>query len=132
MQTLIKTKRNRGWRIPHTVLVRPNLCFSSNKNRKLKLRLVGASKRKKRALFVPHISSGGSFFKIYVLSQCIVYWIHFQIIHTFTYQKTFLHTLLLLAFKIVESLPCFLNNVSCPYLKAHAYVWDSFWQQKAL
>ena len=34
--------------------------------------------------------------------QCIVYWINFQNIYTFTYQKTLLHTLLLLVFKIVE------------------------------
>ena len=44
------------------------------------------------------------FFNIWVLSQCIVYWIHFQNIHTFTYQKTLLHILFLLVFKIVESL----------------------------
>ena len=30
---------------------------------------------------------------IYVLSQCIVYWIHLQNKHTFTYQKTLLHSL---------------------------------------
>ena len=35
---------------------------------------------------------------------------HFQNIHTFTYQKTLLHTLLLLVFKIVESLQCILKN----------------------
>ena len=50
-----------------------------------------------------------SFFKICVLSQYIVYWIRFQNIHTFTYQKTLLHTLLLIIFKIVESLQCILN-----------------------
>ena len=33
------------------------------------------------------------FFNICVLSQCIVYWIHFENIHTFTYKKTLLHTL---------------------------------------
>ena len=32
-------------------------------------------------------------FNICVLSQFIVYWIHFQSIHTFTYQKTLLLTL---------------------------------------
>ena len=46
---------------------------------------------------------------ICVLSQCIMYWIHFQNIHTFTYQKALLHTLLLLVFKIVESLHCILK-----------------------
>ena len=38
------------------------------------------------------------FFNICVLSQCIVYRIHFQNIHTFTYQKTF-HTLFCLFLK---------------------------------
>ena len=42
------------------------------------------------------------FFKICLLSQFIVYWIHFQNIHTFTYQKILLHTLLLLVSKIDE------------------------------
>ena len=36
-----------------------------------------------------------------VLSQFVVYWIHFQIINTFTYQKTLLHALLLFVLKIV-------------------------------
>ena len=44
------------------------------------------------------------FFNIWVLSQCIMYGINFQNIYTFTYQKTLLHTFLLLVFKIVESL----------------------------
>ena len=35
---LIKTKRNRKWKIPHTVLERQSLCFSSYKNRKLKVK----------------------------------------------------------------------------------------------
>ena len=44
------------------------------------------------------------FFNICALTQYIMYWILFQNIHTFTYQKTLLHTILLLVFKIVESL----------------------------
>ena len=51
-----------------------------------------------------------NFFNICVISQCIVYWIHFQKIHTSTYQKSLLHTLLLRVFKIVESLQCILNT----------------------
>ena len=39
-----------------------------------------------------------TFLNICVLSQCIVYRIHFQNIHTFTYQKTF-HTLFCLFLK---------------------------------
>ena len=88
------------------------MCFSSCKNRKLEVKLwwVGVRERKKRAFFVPFILCEGKFFKICVLSQCILYWIHFQKIHTFTYQKIIIHTLLLLVFKIVESLQCILNK----------------------
>ena len=90
IKTLIKTKWNRKWKIPHTVLERQTLCFSLNKNCKLKVKLwwVGARERKKRAFFVSFILSEGNFFNICVLSQCKVHWIHFQNIHTFTYQKT--------------------------------------------
>ena len=80
---------------PHTVLERRSLCFSSYKNRKLKVKLwwAGVRERKKRAFIVPFILSEGSFFNICVLSQRTAYWIHFQNIHTFMYQKTLLHTL---------------------------------------
>ena len=44
------------------------------------------------------------FFNIWVLPQCIVYSGNF--IYTFIYHKTLLHTLLLLASKIIESLQC--------------------------
>ena len=103
---MIKTKRNRKWKIPYTVLERRTLGFSLYKNRKLKKKLwrVGDRERIKRALFVLFIFSEGIFFNICVLSQCILYWIHFQNIHTFTYQKTLLNTLLLLVFKFIESL----------------------------
>ena len=37
--TLIKTKRNRKWKTPPIDLVTRTLCFSSYKNRKLKLKL---------------------------------------------------------------------------------------------
>ena len=91
------------------------ISFSSYKNGKLKVELwwVGAPERKKRAFFVSFILSKGNFFNIWNFfntPQCIVYWIHFQNIHTFTYQKTLHHTLLLLAFKIVESLQCILKG----------------------
>ena len=86
----------------HTVLERQILCFSSYKNRILKVKLwwVGA-REKKRAFFVRFILIERNFC---VLFQWIAYWIHFQNIHTFTWQKTFLYKLLLLDFKIVESL----------------------------
>ena len=103
---------NWKWKIPHTVLERRTLCFSSYKNRKLKVKLwwVGARERKKRAFFVPFILSEGIFFNICVLSQCIVYWIHFQNIHTFTYPKILLHAHLLLVYKIDESLSVSLSH----------------------
>ena len=93
--------------------------FSSYKNRKLKVKLrwVRARERKKRAFFVPFILSEGNIFNICVLSQSIVYWIHFQNIHTFTYQKTLPHTPLQLVFKIVENLQCILNSIGIMYIK---------------
>ena len=65
---ILKTKRCRKWKIPHTVLARQTLCFTSYKNRKLKIKLrwVGARKRKKRGFFVPFIVSEGNFLKICV------------------------------------------------------------------
>ena len=82
------------------------VCFSSCKNRKLKVKRwwVGARERKKRASFVPFILPEGDFFNICVLSQCIKYLIYFQNLHTFTYQKTLLYTLLVFVFKVVKSL----------------------------
>ena len=51
-----------------------------------------SSRKKSKGIFVfflPFILSEGIFFfNICVLFQCTVYWIHFQNIHTFTYQKT--------------------------------------------
>ena len=40
--------------------------------------------KKKRTIFLLFILSEGSFLNICVLSQCILYWIHFQNIHIFT------------------------------------------------
>ena len=107
---MLKTKRNQKWKIPHTVLGRQTLCFSSYKNRKLKVKLWwdGARKREKRVFFVPFILSEGNFFNICVLSQCRVYWMRFQNIHTFTYQRALLHTLICLFLKF--SKPCILKS----------------------
>ena len=63
----------------------------------------------KSTFFATFILSEGNFFNIYVISQCIVYWVYFQNTYPFTYQKPFLHTLLLLVFKIVKSLQCILK-----------------------
>ena len=101
-----KSKQDGKWKTSHTVLKIRTLCFSSHKNRKLKVNLwqVGAHERIKKAIFVPLIFSKMIFFKICILCQFTVNWIHFQNIHTFTYQKTLLHKLLLLVFKFVEIL----------------------------
>ena len=66
-----------------------------------------------RVFFVPFISSKRNFFNFCVLPHCIVFWIHFQNIHTFTYQKTILHRLLLLVFEIIECLQCILETIIC-------------------
>ena len=68
-----------------------------------------SSRKKKEGIFCAVYFVWRKFFNIFVLSQCMVYWIHFQNIHTFTYQKTLLHRLLLLVFKIIESLQCILK-----------------------
>ena len=53
MQTLIKTKRNRKLKIPHTVLERRTLCFISYKNRKIKSKTVIScnSRKEKEGIF---------------------------------------------------------------------------------
>ena len=61
-------------------------------------------RKKKEGIFCTVSFMLRDFFKDFFLCQCIVYSIHFQNIHTFTYQETLLHTLFLLAFKIVENL----------------------------
>ena len=58
--------------------------------------------KKKEGIFVPFILYEGNFFNICVLSQCIVYCIHFQNIHTFTNKKTLLHTLTAKVDKLFE------------------------------
>ena len=58
-----------------------------------------SSWKKKEGIFVPFILSKRKFFSICVLSQFIVYWIHFQNKYTFTYQKTILHKLFCLFLK---------------------------------
>ena len=96
------------------------LCSYKNHKLKVKLWWVGALKRKKGAFFVPFILFEGNFFKICILSQYIVYWIHFQNIHTFTNQKTLLLKLLLLGFKIIKSLQRILNvQLSPSYFPVH-------------
>ena len=106
IKILIKTKRNWKWKIPHIVLERQTLCLSLYKSRTLKLKLqwVGARERKRGHFLSRLFYLKEAFFKIWVISQCIVHWIHFQNIHAFTYKKTLLHAILLLVFKIFENL----------------------------
>ena len=68
-----------------------------------------SSKKKKTGFFVALVLSEGNFFDICILSQCIVYWIHFQNINTFIYQKTLLHTLCCLFLKSFETFQCILK-----------------------
>ena len=58
-----------------------------------------SSRKKKEGIFCTVYFARRNFFNIRVLSQCIVYWIHFQNMHIFTYQKTLLHTLFCLFLK---------------------------------
>ena len=96
-----KNKTKSKIKNPHTISERRNLCFSSYKNCKLKIKLwwVGAREKKKRAFFVQFIFSEGNSFNIFVLSQYILYWIDFQDIHIFTYQRILLHILFCLFLK---------------------------------
>ena len=111
IQTLIKTKQNRKWKNPTHSFRETNLVFSShmNCNWKVKLWWVGARKGKKRVIFVPFVLSEGNLFNIYILSQCMVYWIHFQNIHTFAYQNTLLYTLLLMFLKSSKAFSVYLR-----------------------
>ena len=101
-----------------------NLCFSSYKNRKLKVKLwwVGARDRKKKRFLVTFVMSKGIFFNIGVLSQCIVYWINFQNIHTFTYPKILLHTFIHFCCLVFKSLKDFSVSLSIYITSKHQFV----------
>ena len=49
-----------------------------------------SSRRIKQGTFFTVYLSEGNYFKICDLSQCVVYWIQFPNLHTFTYKKTLL------------------------------------------
>ena len=121
--TLIKTKRNRKWKIPQTVFERQTLCVSSYKNRKFKVKLwwVGARKRKKWAFFVPFILSEGHFFNI-----CVVYWIHFQNIHTFPYQKHYFVHFCCLFLKPSKAFSASLNDLTPFFLGSRGSRYHDF------
>ena len=94
-----------------------------------------SSQKKKEGIFCTVHFVRRFFFNISVLSQCIVYWIHFQNKYTFTFQKTLLHTLLFLVFKIVENLQRILkeskkreNRMSRKHIKKDSALQISFYQ----
>ena len=58
----------------------------------------GDCERKKSVFFVLLILSE-EIFLTFILSECMVYSIHFQNMHTFTYQKKLLHTIFCLFLK---------------------------------
>ena len=119
----MKMTWNRNCKIPHTVLERGTLCFSSLK---VNMWWVGARERTKRAFFVPFILSEGNFINICVLSQCLVYWIHIHNIRSFTYQKSLPHTLFCLFLKLPKAF-------SVKGKLANAHYWTitlSNWQKQ--
>ena len=71
-----------------------------------------SSWKKKKAFFIPLILSEAIFFNIFVLSQCIVYWINFQNIHSCSYQKPLLYTLFCLFFKLSQAFSVSSSTVS--------------------
>ena len=98
-----KAKRNRKWKIPHT-FQRDDPCASAYIRITNSKWWVGPRERKKEGIFCAVYFVRRN---ICVLSQCIVYWIHFQNIHIFI----LLYTLLLLVFKILQSLQCVLQLI---------------------
>ena len=67
---------------------------------------MGPCKRKKEGIFILLIFLEVIFFNIFVLSRCIVYWIHFQNKHVFYISENITSFTILLVSKIVESLWC--------------------------
>ena len=105
-------KRNRKWKIPHMVLERRALCLSSYKNRKLKVKQISWSSRKKkegifctayfvRRKFFLHLCFMSMYSVLNTLSK-----------YTYSYiSKTLIHALFCLFLKTVESLQCILNEI---------------------
>ena len=92
-----KNKTIRKWKISHRVLERRTLCFSSYKNRKLKVKLwwVEARERKKVCLFCTVYFVQKKCFK----HLCFISFVFYFRIYTFTYQKTLPHTIFCLFLK---------------------------------
>ena len=112
IQTLIKTKRNRKWKIPHIIFGRRTFCFSLHKNHRLKVKLwwVKDRKIKRRTFFVSLILSEGNCINICVISVYSV----LSTLSEYTYfylSKTITSYTFLLLFKIVKRLQCILKRV---------------------
>ena len=107
-----KTRWNRKWKILHIVLERWTLCFCSCKNCKLKKSVMRLTHEKKEGFFHRLFFPKEIFFDNYFLFQFIVYWIQFQSIHTFTYQKTLFHALLYLILKASKAFSVSLSTIS--------------------
>ena len=84
---------------------------------------VGFCKRKKSAFFVPLFYPKEIFLTICVLSQCIVYWLHFQNIHTFTNQKTLLHIFFYSFFKSSKVFSVSLRMKNFNIMRVHWKSW---------
>ena len=103
LQTKIKAKKNDKWKIPHTVLVRGVLWFSSSKNHKLKIKLwwIGARERKKRAFrahFVCFVQILRKFVLMYSILKTLSEYTYFYI------SKDILSYTFFLVFEIVKVL----------------------------
>ena len=92
------------------------LQFIEESHFKSKLGWVGAHQREKKAFLVPLILSERILFNIYVLSKCIVYWIHFQKIHTLKDNKTLIHALFYLFLKSLKAFSVSLSRTHFPIL----------------
>ena len=82
-----------------------------------------SSRRIKEGIFFTVYLSKGNFFKIFDLSQCIVHWIQFPNLHTFTYQKILLHIhfwLFLISLKVFS-----VSLIHCGFLLPLNYGVDS-------
>ena len=89
-------KRNRKWKIPHTVFRETNLVLQLIQKSQIKneTAMSWSSQNKKEGIFCTVYFVWMEFFKHLCLSRCIMYWIHFQNIHTLCLHiKTVLHAL---------------------------------------
>ena len=105
--------RNWKWKIPHTVLERRTfLCSTSYKNCKWKVKVWWVEAREiKRGHFLNHLFCLKEIFLTFVLFQCVVYWIHFQNVDTFTYQKILPQTCFCLFVKLTKAFSIILKTM---------------------